>query len=118
MAGNGVGSEKYFLAADIKTKGAGAKRLFAHRRFCSSGRAEKQSSKRSAFSALSFSRFVFVLRENCRFDSVVVNSAVGAGVDAEMWRAFLRSFRTGKDGGSGMIREFTFGAEAGAGWSR
>ena len=37
--------EKYFLAADVKTRGAGAKRLFAHGRLWSSGETEKQSSK-------------------------------------------------------------------------
>ena len=73
-------SNKYLLAANVQTKEVEAKRLFAHRILWSSGGAEKESSKRSAFSALSFSQSVVDLRESCRFDSMVV----GASVRTEM----------------------------------
>ena len=69
-----------FSALDLYAEGVGAKRIIAHRILWSSGGAKKETSKRSAFSALSFSQSVVDLRESCRFDSMVV----GASVRTEM----------------------------------
>ena len=50
--------KKYSSAFDVYTSGAVAKRMFAHGRLLSRVEAEKQSSKRSACSALSLSQSV------------------------------------------------------------
>ena len=66
--------------------------MFAHGRLWSSGGAEKQSSKRSTFSALSFSQSVGDVMGGFDFDGMVVGASVGPGVGSEVWRSFIQSF--------------------------
>ena len=56
--GSCIKPKKYSSAFDVYTSGAVAKRMFAHGRLLSRGESEKQSSKRSACSALFLSRSV------------------------------------------------------------
>ena len=108
--------KKYFLAGEQYTEGAGTNKTFAHGRLSRRVEAKKQSAKRSACSALSFSWS----------DRVSSDGDIGR-LFAGLWEESEISFRDAHssssltvpelDGRSGMVVDCVVGAEARVGWA-